>query len=220
MTFDLINCLYVFVLAGFIGFEVIRDIRMEESSDKDYQPRRRGSERQPESAEDHQHDLAGAAARISERLSQTVGVPVVIRDTEGKPVTRRSEPTPFCSAVMKKLSRDSKHEDASVKLSLKAMEWDISSTDEQLVGAGGARGARDDPQGRAAAALVVGEVVPSSEQDAAELDALARRLGLLAEELAAAPVAGIMAVSLLQFAANTLADLCHEGWVILLSAST
>ena len=26
MTFDLINCLYVFVLAGFIGFEVIRRV--------------------------------------------------------------------------------------------------------------------------------------------------------------------------------------------------
>lgn len=26
VTFDLINCLYVFVLAGFIGFEVIRRV--------------------------------------------------------------------------------------------------------------------------------------------------------------------------------------------------
>jgi serine phosphatase RsbU (regulator of sigma subunit)/ligand-binding sensor protein len=156
---------------------------------------------------------AGLLQQFQNTFADALGVSVLIRDAEGKRLTQPSEPNRFCSLMVKTLGHDERHEEGSIALSLKAMR---SGRIEEARSAQGfvQFAAPVTIQGRAAGALVVGEV-PDEKTDARTLEEMGRRMELSPEEMRPRSAEDLaFALSLLQFAANALADLCHEGWVI------
>ncbi len=150
---------------------------------------------------------------FQDTFAQVAGVVVVIRDAEGKCATRPSRPTRFSTRLAELLLADPKYEETSAALAKKAME--SGRLERTRAGRGFLRFAAPVTiQGRAAAALVVDGVLDDKVPDD-EIAALARELKVRPEELRRRTVQEMsLAVSFLQFAANSLADLCHEGWVI------
>jgi hypothetical protein len=69
-------------------------------------------------------------------------------------------------------------------------------------------------QGRATGVLVVGDIA-DDETDREQMEELARKMSMPVEELRRRSSQDLsFAISLLQFAASALGELCHEGWVI------
>ena len=150
---------------------------------------------------------------FQDTFAEVAGVVVVIRNADGKPATRPSRPTRFSTRLVEMMQADASCEQSGATLARKAME--SGRLERARVGRGFLRFAAPVTiQGRVAAALVVDGVLDDGT-DPDEIASLARELKVHPEELRRRTVHEMsLAISFLQFAANALADLCHEGWVI------
>ena len=150
---------------------------------------------------------------FQDTFAEVAGVAVVIRNADGKPATRPSRPTRFSTRLAEMMQADPSCEQSGAALARKAME--SGRLERARAGRGFLRFAAPVTiQGRAAAALVVDGVLDDGT-DPEEIATLARELKVQPEELRRRTVQEMsLAISFLQFAANALADLCHEGWVI------
>jgi serine phosphatase RsbU (regulator of sigma subunit)/ligand-binding sensor protein len=151
--------------------------------------------------------------QFQDTFADSVGVSVVIRDTGGKRITRPSQPNRFCSLLMKTMTHDELHEEKSAALSLRAVR--SGRIEQSRSDAGFLQFAAPVMiQGRATGVLVVGDIA-DDETDREQMEELARKMSMPVEELRRRSSQDLsFAISLLQFAASALGELCHEGWVI------
>ena len=151
--------------------------------------------------------------QFQDTFAEVAGVVVVVRDRDGNPATRQSRPTRFSASLAELMQKDPRCDEASAALAIKAIA--SGKLERARAGRGFLRFAAPVTiQGHAAAAVVVDGVV-DDKAEAAEIEALARELKVKPEEFRKRTVQEMsLGISFLQFAANTLADLCHEGWVI------
>jgi len=149
---------------------------------------------------------------FQDAFAGAVGVPIVVRDDAGKRLTQPSRPGHFASLPVK-ASEEEAAERASAELALKAVG--SGKIEQARMETGFVRFAAPVViQGRPAGALVVGDV-PDEKTDARQIEKLARRMKAPPGEIRKRSSQELStAISLLQFAANALGDLCHEGWII------
>ena len=150
---------------------------------------------------------------FQDTFADSVGVSVLIRDADGKRITRPSQPNRFCSLLMKTMTHDDLHEEKSASLSVRAAR---SGRIEQSRSDSGFLqfAAPVMIQGRASGVLVVGDIA-DDQTDKTQIEELARKMNMPVEELRRRSSQDLTsAISLLQFAASALGELCHEGWVV------
>jgi ligand-binding sensor protein/GAF domain-containing protein len=151
--------------------------------------------------------------QFQDTFADSVGVSVVIRDVGGKRITRPSQPNRFCSLLMKTMTHDDLHEEKSAFLSVRAAR--SGRIEQSRSDAGFLQFAAPVMiQGHASGVLVVGDIA-DDQTDKTQIEELARKMNMPVEELRRRSSQDLSsAISLLQFAASALGELCHEGWVV------
>ena len=150
---------------------------------------------------------------FQDTFANALGVCVAIRDVNGERITQPSPPHGLGARIMKMLGDTEGYEKGSSALALKAM--DSGRMERSRNRAGFLQFAVPVTiQGRSAGALVVGGVL-DEKIDRKKLEAIAHEMNVTPEELQKRSTEELsLAISLLQFAADALANLCHEGWVV------
>ena len=159
----------------------------------------------------------GLLQRFQDRFARALGVSAVIRDTEGRMVTKPSIPNRFCSLVNSG-SRGLEHcKNSSVSLTVQAVT--AGQIAEDVCPVGFHRYAAPIKMGEVTlGAMVIGEIM-EGPADQAHITAVALDLGLNPGDLLEAsqelklrsPAEVSLSVDFVQFAASALAQLCYEG---------
>lgn len=155
--------------------------------------------------------------RFQDRFARAIGVSAVIRDPEGRMVTRPSIPNRFCSLINSG-ARGMEHcKHSSVSLTVHAVS--SGQVAEDICPVGFHRFAAPIKMGEVTlGAMVIGEIM-EGPADEAHITAVALDLGLspgdlleASQELKLRSSAEIsLSVDFVQFAASALAQLCYEG---------